>query len=180
MDDFPSLPIEDVIGIVVAISGNVLISLALNLQKLAHKRLDAQKCFHANRSGHIRPLLTPRRGSPYGPSPNERDEDSDTVTEPLSPPQWNIPILESQPLLSYRSGSNITLDREDDLPEHESCNPGLFRRILSSKKPPNKIKQAAIPPVSGNMVCGSESSQGWADDEDQQTNETAYLKSKLW
>jgi len=51
MDDFPSLPIEDVIGIVVAISGNVLISLALNLQKLAHKRLDAQKCFHANRSG---------------------------------------------------------------------------------------------------------------------------------
>lgn len=180
MDDFPSLPIETVIGIVVAISGNVLISLALNLQKLAHKRLDAQKYFHANGSGHLRSLLTPRRGSSYAPSPNERDEDSDTITEPLTPPRWHTPILESQPLLSHRSGNNITLDREDDLPEHESCNPELFRRILSFKKLPNKIKQAAILPVDGNVVHGSESSQGWAGDEDQQTNETAYLKSKLW
>lgn len=175
MDDFPSFPIETVIGIVVAISGNVLISLALNLQKLAHKRLDAQQCLHAHLDGHIKPFLTPRRDPLY-----RRDEDSDTVTEPLPPPWWHTPISESQPLLSYRSGNNVILDREDHLSEYEHCKPELFRRMLLFKKLPNKTKQAAILPVDENVVCGSVSSQGWSGDEDQQTNETAYLKSKLW
>ncbi|KAJ4472323.1 magnesium transporter NIPA-domain-containing protein [Lentinula aciculospora] len=39
----PELTTGTVIGISVAIAGNILISLALNLQKLAHKRLEAEK-----------------------------------------------------------------------------------------------------------------------------------------
>jgi len=184
MDDFPCLPIETVVGIVVAISGNVLISLALNLQKLAHKRLDVQKCFHANGNGYIRPLLTPRRDPSHGPSLNQRDEDSGTVTEPLSPPRQHTPTLESQPLLSYRSGNYTILGQEDDPLEHESCRPRVFKRILSFMKRPNKKKQV-IPSI--DVITESaalrdlESSQGWTgNNEDQQTNETAYLKSKLW
>lgn len=44
--EIPSLPHINratFAGIVVAISGNVVISLALNCQKLAHKRLEAQR-----------------------------------------------------------------------------------------------------------------------------------------
>ncbi len=40
LDDLPKLKMRTVIGIVVAVSGNVLISLALNLQKLAHRRVE--------------------------------------------------------------------------------------------------------------------------------------------
>src|SRR5258706_12012582 len=43
-DSLPDNPqTQSFIGIVVAISGNVLISLALNCQKLAHRRLDEQR-----------------------------------------------------------------------------------------------------------------------------------------
>ena len=42
-DDLPQVTTRTFIGIVVAVSGNVLISLALNLQKLAHKRVQERK-----------------------------------------------------------------------------------------------------------------------------------------
>ena len=43
-DSFPDDPqTQSFIGIIVAICGNVLISLALNCQKLAHRRLDEQR-----------------------------------------------------------------------------------------------------------------------------------------
>ncbi|KDQ29156.1 hypothetical protein PLEOSDRAFT_1103189 [Pleurotus ostreatus PC15] len=43
MDDLPKVSTATFIGITVAIAGNVLISLALNLQKLAHRRLEDDK-----------------------------------------------------------------------------------------------------------------------------------------
>ncbi|CAA7259538.1 unnamed protein product [Cyclocybe aegerita] len=43
MDDLPKITMRTVIGIAVAITGNILISLALNLQKLAHKRVEKEK-----------------------------------------------------------------------------------------------------------------------------------------
>ncbi|KDQ64695.1 hypothetical protein JAAARDRAFT_52643 [Jaapia argillacea MUCL 33604] len=43
VDKLPHVTMSTFIGITVAISGNILISLALNLQKLAHRRLEAEK-----------------------------------------------------------------------------------------------------------------------------------------
>jgi len=43
IDDLPSLTTREFVGIMVAISGNVLISLALNLQKLAHKKVEKMR-----------------------------------------------------------------------------------------------------------------------------------------
>lgn len=43
MSLLPKITTQTLIGILVAITGNVLISLALNLQKLAHNRLDAAR-----------------------------------------------------------------------------------------------------------------------------------------
>jgi hypothetical protein len=41
--DLPKLTLVTFIGIVMAVTGNVLISLALNLQKLAHKQMEERK-----------------------------------------------------------------------------------------------------------------------------------------
>lgn len=53
------------IGIIVAISGNMLISLALNCQKLAHRRLEREREAHSKEVGRSRkeqrPLLGERR-----------------------------------------------------------------------------------------------------------------------
>lgn len=43
LDAFPHFTTRTLVGIAVAISGNILISLALNLQKLAHKRVEREK-----------------------------------------------------------------------------------------------------------------------------------------
>ncbi|KAJ3575162.1 hypothetical protein NP233_g1274 [Leucocoprinus birnbaumii] len=187
MDDLPKLTTENVIGIAVAISGNILISLALNLQKLAHKRLDVQKSGHVN--GHVqkRPLATPRRNPSRGPSLNEQDEDSDTVTEHASPSRPRSPAPELQPLLPVidHSRSYTSLEREDDSLEREPQKTGFFNRIFRSKKSTKKKKHAAILPVDvlaeDTAMRGSRPPEQTNDEEDAaQTNETAYLKSKLW
>ncbi|KAJ2924971.1 hypothetical protein H1R20_g12144, partial [Candolleomyces eurysporus] len=43
LQDFPQMSTQTFLGIVVAISGNTLISFALNLQKLAHKRMQQRR-----------------------------------------------------------------------------------------------------------------------------------------
>jgi len=43
VDDLPQMTTRTFIGILVAVTGNILISLALNLQKLAHKRVENMK-----------------------------------------------------------------------------------------------------------------------------------------
>jgi len=39
----PKLTVRTLVGIIIAVTGNVLISLALNLQKLAHRRVEEAK-----------------------------------------------------------------------------------------------------------------------------------------
>jgi len=43
LDDLPKLTVRTLVGIIIAVTGNVLISLALNLQKLAHRRMEEAK-----------------------------------------------------------------------------------------------------------------------------------------
>lgn len=43
IDDLPKLNLRTAIGILIAVTGNILISLALNLQKLAHRRMEEAK-----------------------------------------------------------------------------------------------------------------------------------------
>ncbi|KAJ7283838.1 magnesium transporter NIPA-domain-containing protein [Mycena rebaudengoi] len=59
----PELTTGTVIGITVAITGNVLISLALNLQKLAHKRGEAERLIEpaGSSSLHEIPVVTPKK-----------------------------------------------------------------------------------------------------------------------
>lgn len=118
MADFPQVKTSTFIGIMVAIAGNVLISLALNLQKLAHKRLEIEKLVRAReRSPKDRNKLrnqgnaTANGSGPRladGPSLDEADEILESAREsehegPLAeePRDTDMPA-ELQPLLLLR------------------------------------------------------------------------------
>jgi hypothetical protein len=53
IDDLPKLTVRTAVGIVIAVTGNVLISLALNLQKLAHRRMEEAKNTPINHGGEF-------------------------------------------------------------------------------------------------------------------------------
>lgn len=180
MDDLPRLTTQTVIGITVAISGNVLISFALNLQKLAHKRLDKER----NGEGQMTPPYY-RRNVSDGPSLSEQDEDSDTITTEHTTPQHSDTTLESQPLLPVIDHSrNYTTLGDDESPQ-ESQQTGFFRRIFRSGKHRDKKKRVTVLPI--NVMPEDAALHGLVssriktnDEDDEETNEAAYLKSKLW
>ncbi|KAF8558822.1 DUF803-domain-containing protein [Imleria badia] len=93
----PHLTLQTVIGISVAIAGNVLISLALNLQKLAHLRLD-----------HGRQNNLPDGESDSRPP---RPDTSTRVTHPDSAARFGAAQhnyqYETQPLVPHRSSSQL-------------------------------------------------------------------------
>lgn len=43
INNLPKLTVRTLVGIIIAVTGNVLISLALNMQKLAHRRMEEAK-----------------------------------------------------------------------------------------------------------------------------------------
>ena len=95
----PHLTLQTAIGITVAISGNVLVSLALNLQKLAHIRLD--------RGRQNSPPDVERESRPPGRDTNARITHSNSATrfgaaqQALDENNW----FETQPLIPHRSPS---------------------------------------------------------------------------
>jgi len=57
-DDLPQLTTRTLIGILVAVTGNILISLALNLQKLAHKRVEnLKRACNQHQSGQLKDII---------------------------------------------------------------------------------------------------------------------------
>ncbi|KIK08385.1 hypothetical protein K443DRAFT_85157 [Laccaria amethystina LaAM-08-1] len=173
MDDLPKLTTRTFVGIVVAISGNVLISLALNLQKLAHKRAETNKLpAHSTLSnGRIHRISE-------GPSLDENDEDrechlSEDVFLTSGPPANS----ELQPLVSTPHAER---DYGSASPNpHEARRPLIFRlpfRLKKSKKAP------LIPPATREADPHGQSTQREPPQEfvEEERNEGEYLKSKLW
>jgi hypothetical protein len=173
MDDLPKLTTRTFVGIVVAISGNVLISLALNLQKLAHKRAETNKLpAHSTLSnGRIHRISE-------GPSLDENDEDrechlSEDVFLTSGPPANS----ELQPLVSTPRAER---DYGSASPNpHEARRPLIFRlpfRLKKSKKAP------LIPPATREADPHGQSTQREPPQEfvEEDRNEGEYLKSKLW
>jgi hypothetical protein len=57
-DDLPQMTTRTFVGILVAVTGNILISLALNLQKLAHKRVENMKrACNQQQSGKLKDII---------------------------------------------------------------------------------------------------------------------------
>ena len=151
-----NLPIRtsgELIGITVAVVGNVLISLALNLQKLAHKRLNAQK-----------------------------DSNARHDPKPLHSLPENESNGEDQPLQSRTQPEYGALSDAATRQPSSVIPSGIPKRTILQQGGRNRPGPLAIPvqiappaPANGRKVTQEQCSDDATDG-----SETEYLKSKLW
>ncbi|KAF8826578.1 hypothetical protein HHX47_DHR5000052 [Lentinula edodes] len=187
-DNLPELTTGTVIGISVAVAGNVLISLALNLQKLAHKRLDAEKnsSFDGSNGKHKSP--TERRAVSTVDEGEEGresfvDEPVDHIVESNYGGESEGESLLPFPRTQQFSGEYGTLESPA-----RSMKNKLLSRIFPAKsrsKPrpivlpvdivyPSRTQNKSRPTIVEDSIVSK-------DDADVKTgNESDYLKSKLW
>jgi hypothetical protein len=194
-DILPNLTSPAGIGIVVAISGNVLISLALNLQKLAHRKVELARARKSREQQDIstsngvssssRPISLRERG--------HTDDDNQYATRLSEEPEDVFSIrAETQHLLSplhdlrrnYSEPSNTTANR----PKRT-----LFSRIFSF--PIRKPRSSAVHTINSEqpledashaLHAPSRVANGGQANGKLETklieggNESDYLRSKLW
>ncbi|KAF9222071.1 DUF803-domain-containing protein [Gyrodon lividus] len=202
----PHLTLQTVIGISVAIVGNVLISLALNLQKLAHSRLDRERdkvrrerenrrSQHNTNSGRLAHLDTaPNPGGSkqvaHGSLQLER--------QPLMPHRSSS----SPPTTSYGLTHNDDSTASDDARSRKSSNAARSRRrqhkqsftsrflplrlnLGSNTSDPSGI-HAHTPETLGIPVDiifpdrDRRTGKAHLQESDEDGNESDYLYSKLW
>jgi magnesium transporter len=186
---FPDLSTGTVIGITVAIAGNVLISLALNIQKLAHKRIDAE-----NSAASPPPSVRPANGQPLA-SPDETEEESLTPTPALLPvlstPSESTSLLLSQntasPHYAATSSTSQTVAHNQKSPRSRFFArlhlPNPFARNPHTQYtiPKQDITvlpaELIVPPLSNG---GKNPSSNETIDSETVGNESDYLSSKLW
>ena len=175
---FPSVSRAAAIGITFAIAGNVLISFALNLQKLAHARLEAAR--HGQEA----------MGSEGDTSTGDEAVGGEVQPELSLPPDverearvWHGnsseaglllgPRLETDPLMALPP--TASMDIPPIAPTYGALFPSTYEDHIRGVSPLRRHPKTAKQPGEGDA---SESLNG-------QTyhgpnNETDYLKSKLW
>ncbi|KAH9071674.1 DUF803-domain-containing protein [Lactarius deliciosus] len=179
--EFPSVSRATVIGISVAVAGNVLISLALNLQKLAHARLEKARA---------------ERG--HGLEDIEEEEDSAdaggalgvSIQHDLGPPSeverearvWNGnpesrpqgPSIETDPLIPFPRAANADL-----LPMSPTYGAlsGTDDAYLRGSPLQWKRKSTKRPVAGDAAKYANRESRRGSKSEGQ---ESEYLRSKLW
>ncbi|KAK0468054.1 magnesium transporter NIPA-domain-containing protein [Desarmillaria tabescens] len=172
-----------VIGISVAIAGNVLISLALNVQKLAHKRLDAEKLSSLNNFGKDGAAKPQDDGHSSGPSLNERDEDQEAEAVGVVRPDDESDIFrypETVPLMSPNGQTNYGSSPSPRKP-HKRSFAEFLSRPRFGRRP--KVPMVEIPVdvvVEGNASPQQNKFNENGRAEELEQNEGDYLKSKLW
>ncbi|KAL7282198.1 hypothetical protein ACG7TL_003667 [Trametes sanguinea] len=165
-------------GIGIAISGNILISLALNCQKLAHRRLEREREAAAKELRRPKPIRS--TSAPIG-RVSEEPERSVSGTA-RSTPIPAIAVLESDPLLESADGVQPG--------EAERSPPRPVRRWLFSHTHPARdadrshlASTHALMPVDVLPIPEDHSSfeeDGFKREDVENGNESDYLKSKLW
>ena len=178
---FPSVSSVTAIGITFAIAGNVLISFALNLQKLAHARLEAARAERRHSQEDM--------GS-EGDTTGDEAVGSEVQPELSLPPEverearvWhgnsseaNLllgPRLETDPLMALPP--TASMDIPPIAPTYGALFPSTYEGHIRGVSPLRRHPKTAKQPREGDA---GESLNG-------QTchgpnNETEYLKSKLW
>ncbi|KAI9066368.1 DUF803-domain-containing protein [Trametes sanguinea] len=165
-------------GIGIAISGNILISLALNCQKLAHRRLEREREAAAKELRRPKPIRS--TSAPIGRVSEEPERPLSSTAH--STPIPAIALLESDPLLESADGVHSGVA--------ERSPPRPVRRWLFSHSHPARdadrshlASTHALMPV--DILPVPEDHSGLEEDgikrEDVENgNESDYLKSKLW
>ncbi|KAF4602260.1 hypothetical protein EYR40_005465 [Pleurotus pulmonarius] len=166
MDDLPKVSTATFIGITVAIAGNVLISLALNLQKLAHRRLEEDKAGRSEELSVRRHSHNNNESAIHGSKPGDR--------QPLTN---NVPR-------SY--GTRESTASIDALPEHKRTSWGWLIPLKTRSKRDIAEEEAATltEPLLVDVMTEEPSRDSVNGSHGPRTpsegNESDYLKSKLW
>ncbi|KAF8138656.1 magnesium transporter NIPA-domain-containing protein [Boletus edulis] len=201
----PHLTPQSVIGISVAVTGNVLISLALNLQKLAHLRLDHER---------QKDLLDVERQSrPPGCDTSARAPRPDTVAcfGAAQHAMEENDLFETQPLLPHRSSSQPPPRSYEHFPvngddtrsrkssnavrsrRHQRKQPFVSRYLplrlvlgdTSLNSSSTRVNSPAIPvedvfPQRNMRTNHQSNGNGTSQHVDEIAKESDYLRSKLW
>lgn len=203
--NLPHLNRATVAGISVAIAGNVLISLALNCQKLAHRRLELQRSGTTQeadrRAGDGRSAIN--GGNALGITEEEDTElaGMEDASSPLNGQEVvdedesfsSAPaVLETAPLLSSGQGTPIYGSHEDGLSTKDRKPPWSSRLFIWRKRARKFASDAEhahlgtthslvpVDVVAARPKGPRRESSGQDDKADEHRNEGDYLKSKLW
>jgi hypothetical protein len=199
MDGLPTMTTQTFIGILVAITGNVLISLALNLQKVAHKRvetlnkkaLDNRKRRRYTENNGYNDLSESRVSE--GPSLDEQDEDREllevrtTQLDVFSDPPSNIQLLttfpESEATLQHY-GTNASRGHSAVTKPLKTKRSNASRSLLSPFFSKKAVSGRRIPPDDMSEEQRLLPTHKGLDDESEAEHhnpkEGNYLKSKIW
>ncbi|KAH8106309.1 DUF803-domain-containing protein [Cristinia sonorae] len=170
----PTLDRRTVAGIAVAITGNVLISLALNFQKLAHRRLEGER--EQKNRGAAQQVQT--GGNPALPSVLEDDHDG--ASTPTAVAGESDPLLPSHNG-THHYGTSASIKEE----EHSSGRWGFlgrFRRSPKASRDKNTSSVHAMLPVDVVTIppAPSPNENHTGSESESSDHEAQYLKSKLW
>jgi hypothetical protein len=184
--EFPSISRTMALGFTFAVAGNVLISFALNLQKLAHARLEAARA----ERGHGLGLIEQERVA----STDGETSETDVQRDPGLPPElerearvWNGNSSEASLHLGPRSETDplIALPVTPDV-EQLLVVPTYGALLITNE---NHARPVECSPLRRRPKIAERPGTGIADDcADQPTHqgsnyeaqESEYLKSKLW
>ncbi|KAI0771971.1 magnesium transporter NIPA-domain-containing protein [Trametes elegans] len=176
-DNLPRITPLAAAGIGVAISGNILISLALNCQKLAHKRLEREREAAAQELRRPKPIRSTSAPTRAPERPLE------TLSTTHSTPIAAVAIFETDPLLEESAD-----DASSDITPLPSPRPAR-RWLFSHHNPARNADRShlasthALMPVdilpvhTDELVEHADHTQ---KEESPSGNESDYLKSKLW
>jgi magnesium transporter len=190
MDGLPTMTTQTFIGILVAITGNILISLALNLQKVAHKRVE-RKALEVRRSENngYNDLSESRLSE--GPSLDEQDEDREllevrTQLDFFSDPSSDIQLVnaspESEPTLQHY-GTHSSRGQSTVTKPLKTKRSNASRHLLSRSFSKKTISGRRIPSddnMSEEQVLLSTHKGLDNESEAEIPKEGTYLKSKIW
>ncbi|KAE9410286.1 DUF803-domain-containing protein [Gymnopus androsaceus JB14] len=184
-DILPELTTGTVIGISVAIAGNVIISLALNLQKLAHKRMDAEKAqIDGGNGNHKTPSLDSDRRPVSTVDEGEEGRDSSTDVESVDR-VVEASTSEGDLLLPFPHAPQSSGYGASELSSRPPSKRTLVSRILPSRQKRHPVK-LPVDIVHASQIqdnhrpANIEEENDTLEDSGEAGNESDYLKSKLW
>ncbi|KAF9076349.1 magnesium transporter NIPA-domain-containing protein [Rhodocollybia butyracea] len=192
----PELTTGTAIGISVAIAGNVVISLALNLQKLAHKRLEAEQTPASSVKSQLpgsagsenpRPVSTVDEAEEIG-STQASDAETGPIEQSVDERASYTRASESEPLLPFPEAHHYGSSQSS--PQKRKLITRLFP-FRSHQKPKSRPTPILLPVdiIPGSRFirnsdtskpANTESTEETALDDIEAGNESNYLKSKLW